>query len=915
MATRNRFRIGVIIAALLLIFFALPDRMIELLWLDSLGFESVFWKTIGIKTGLFAGVFAIAAIFLGINYWVILRRLPPVDLARWSTGGESPFGEMELTRSRLRGILVGAALLIAFFFAGGITSQWERFLRYVGSTPYGQSDPLFGIDLSFYLLELPFVELMQDLLSGLALLGALTVGAVYLLIGDFVVRGGKIRARPKVLRHLGVNLAFLLLAWGWGFYLNRFALMTTPGGVVFGASYTDVHFVLPALWVLVVLSVVVAVVLVTPIITRRPGVLLGAAGFYLVIAFGGLVLVPGIVQQLKVEPNELALEEPYLQNNIDMTRAAYGLDEVETRSYDATTSLTQEQVVENESTLRNIRLWDPRLIASTYRQLQEIRSYYQFYQVDVDRYEIDGEYQQVLLSGRELTQRLPRQSDTWFNRHLQYTHGFGLTMSPVAYRGEEGLPRLLIKDIPPQTESPDLQVDQAAIYYGEATPTYRVVDSEADELHYPKGDDNVYINYDGRGGVNIGGFWRQLLFSWRFSDYNLLLSDYLNDGTRIQFWNRVQDRVRKIAPFLQLDADPYLVLSEGRLVWIQDAYTTARRFPYAEPHNGRLSYIRNSVKIVVDAYHGDVQFYVIDEDDPVLRSYRSMFPELFQPISAMSEDLQAHLRYPEDLFDIQLDKYSRYHMTLPQVFYNNEDVWTRPVEQYDDRQIQMKPYYILSKLPDEERLQFMLMSPLTPANRDNMISWVAAKSDPGEYGELIVYELPKEKLIYGPAQVEARIDQNTTISQQLSLWDQRGSRVIRGNLIVVPIEESFLYVEPVYLIAQGTELPQLRRVIASYGERVTMEPSLEGALNALFGTSFTEPTEDLPVVAGAEEGAQPPVSPQQRSQPLVDPSQIEEARQSIEEAEEALRRGDFAAFGEAFDRLKEQLRDTTAGTP
>jgi uncharacterized membrane protein (UPF0182 family) len=561
------------------------------------------------------------------------------------------------------------------------------------------------------------------------------------------------------------------------------------------------------------------------------------------------------------------------------------LDQIDERSYDASTDLTFADVMQNDQTLRHIRLWDWRPLMQTYRQLQEIRLYYQFYDVDIDRYHLDGGYHQVMLSARELAPQLPARADTWVNRHLQYTHGYGLVMSRVSQEGTEGLPQFLIQDLPPVSRQ-GLTVTQPALYYGEHMDSYRIVNTTLEELHYPQGDDNVYTHYDGQGGILLDTWWKRLLFAWDRLDINLLLTAYITPESRIQLWQSVQERIRRIAPMLSLDADPYLVLSHGKLYWIQDAYTTSRYFPYAEPYERGWNYIRNSVKIVVDAYEGSVTFYVIDEADPVLKVYRQALPELFLSLDQMPDTLQQHLRYPVGLFKAQIEKFRTYHMTLPQVFYNNEDLWTQPREKYAGRSIPLEPYYILMRLPGEADLQFLLMTPLTPENRDNMIAWVAAKSDLPDYGELIVYKLPKERLIYGPMQIEARIDQEPLISRRLSLWDQRGSQVIRGNLMVIPIDHSFLYVEPVYLIAEETNIPQLRRVIVAYGKHVAMEPTLDEALRAVFGK---EPRR--PEAVAAE----------------VPPGQQLQLQSAIRDAEQALEQGDWSAFGNAIESLKGAL--------
>ncbi len=924
--SRRTFRV-VLAGAFLTLFFLLllPEYVVELLWMKALGYASVFWKILRLKAVLFVVAFVVVAGYLGGNLFYLVRQLPPLWASRWAREGEAPtIGEMRLTRGRLRVVAAVFAALVALAFAGSFAARWDTFVRFASGQAYGQVDPIFGQDLAFYMLRLPFIEALQSALVSLAFLTLLILGTVYFLMGEVEVHQGRVHVRPSVVRHLALNLMLLLTGWAWGFYLDRFGLLTSPGGVVYGASYTDVHVMLPALWVMVFASLALVGIVALNLRRYRFRLLAWSGAAYVLLLAGGLVLLPMLVQQVYVEPNELRLETPYLESNIALTREAYGLTAVEERSYPAETNLTAEEVQANEATIRNIRLWDPRLLLSTYKQIQEIRTYYEFYNVDIDRYTLGGDYRQVMISGRELAQTLPGRADSWVNRHLQYTHGYGSVLNLVAQQGSEGIPNLLLKNLPPETDFPELRVDEPAIYYGEGIPTYRIVNTEALELNYPRGDDNVYVHYDGTGGVLLGGFWRQLLFAWTFSDYNIVLSDYLTDGSRIQFWNRVQTRIRRVAPFLQLDGDPYLVLSDQRQYWVQDAYTTAPAFPYAEPadravlseraelrRSAPFSYIRNSVKVVVDAYDGDVSFYVMDETDPVLGAYREAFPDLFQPLSALSDDLRSHLRYPQDLFEVQIEKYRRYHMRIPKVFYNNEDLWTRPQEQYAGEPRIMEPYYILTRLPGEERLEFMLMTPFTPEERDNMIGWMAAKSDFPDYGQLVVYELPKEKLIYGPSQVEARIDQDTEISRQLSLWDQRGSRVVRGNLIVVPVEESFLYVEPVYLIAEEGQIPQLSRVIVAYGERVAMARSLEGALADVLGMRlalFDEGTGEeqaLPEAAPGEEApgraAVPPVLAQRTA------AELEEARGLLQEARQALQRGDFAAFGEAFQALEEAL--------
>lgn len=887
--------------ALLFLLLVLPARLVELLWFDNLGYEQVFWRRLGLQSALFLSGFLLAAAYLGANFIYIYRHY---SVLRWKVGMDvqrEQAPEIELTPERLRAMAIVVSVLIGLFFAGHFAGLYDLFLRFIGDVATGIDDPIFGNDLSFYLLRLPFIEAIQSVLMTISMLTvALSIGT-YVWMGSVMVDKGRLIAPRPVIRQLSVNIAVFVAAWGLGYFLSRYGLLYRSGGTVHGIGYIEQNVVIPAYWVMFVASLLLAALLIFNLQRARAKLLgVGLVGYFLLMVIG-LGVLPAAVQRFGVEPNELELERPYLEHNIRYTRLAYGIDDVEERSYPAELTLSYSDVLANEATVNNIRLWDPRLLIQTFRQIQEIRTYYQFYNVDIDRYEIDGEVRQVMLSARELAQRLPERADTWINRHMQYTHGYGLTMNAVAEIGAEGTPELLVRDLPPVSEF-DLPLGRPAIYYGEAIPTYRIVNTEVQELSYPSGDENVYTHYDGTGGVQLSSMWRRLLFAFYHGDTNLILSDLIHPESRIQFWNRIQERVRKIAPFLMLDDDPYLVITDDGPIWIQDAYTTSRTFPYSEsePRTG-LNYIRNSVKVVIDAYDGSVIFYVMDEEDPVLGAYREFFPDLFRSSDEMPQYVRQHLRYPQDLFDLQVSRFTRYHMTIPQVFYNNEDLWTRPREQYGGSSIPMEPYYVLTKLPGDVEMDYLLMTPLTPESRDNMIAWMAARSDPEDYGRLIVYKLPKERLIYGPIQVESRIDQDTEISEQLALWDQRGSRVVRGNLMVIPIEQSFIYVEPVFLIAEGTQIPQLRRVIVSYGERVAMERTLDEALAAVFEEDLQRliareemNLEDLPATALSGQAQQ----------------ELRRARQTLDRAMSALQEGDFSSFGERIEDLRQILEES-----
>jgi uncharacterized membrane protein (UPF0182 family) len=584
-----------------------------------------------------------------------------------------------------------------------------------------------------------------------------------------------------------------------------------------------------------------------------------------------------------------------------MTRHAFALDGVDVKPFSGKGTLTLDSLKRDEPTIRNIRLWDPRPLIATFRQLQEIRLYYDFRDVDIDRYWIDGDYTQVMLSPRELNvDLLPDNAQTWVNRHLKFTHGFGLVMSPVNRKDTEGLPLFYVSNIPPMSKV-GLKVTQPGIYFGEENENYAIVDAATSEFDYPSGTDNVFGYYKANRGVNISGLWRRLLFSYYYRDINLLVTETIIDKSRILFRRNINDRIQALAPFLTQDHDPYIVLHDGRLVWIVDCYTTSDHYPYSQRNPDGINYIRNPVKVVIDAYSGKTSFYISDPDDPIVRTWQRIFPDLFKPLSAMSPDLRAHIRYPEDYFLVQADVYRTYHMTDPEVFYNREDQWSFPRENYADQTVQMQPYYVIMRLPGETRAEYMLMIPMVPQGRDNMISWIAARCDGADYGHLFEYSFSKDRLFYGPYQIQARINQNPDISRQYSLWNQMGSKVLLGNLIVIPIQESLLYVEPLYIRAQNGQLPELQRVIAAYGDRVVMGEELQDTLASLFNrpssTIAPAPSQAPPLISGLPTTAAPPSGVALKS-----------AADHYAQALTALRAGDWTRFGSEMQALGEALR-------
>jgi hypothetical protein len=869
------------IAVLLIGALAIPDLLQKWLWMRQLNYADIFWTLLSVKWAMACAAFVATFLFL----WINIRQAAKSSAAPAECDTAKKAGSRQKTHVvEIRGILISRRVVarimtlvvaaVAALFAVSFYAQWDTYLRFRYGGSGGFSDPIFGIDVGFYLFTLPFYQLLQFSLVLLTLLAIVAVIFQYVYFETVQLNGGRqIEVPRNAAPHLSVLLFILAAAFGWGYYLDRYGLLYSTMGVVYGVGYTASHVTMIALWIMIGVSAAACALLVLNFFRPRSKVMAIGVGAYAALYVVGIVLVPALFQTFVVQPNELRLETPYLESYIALTRKAYQLDAIKETSYPALEDLTPEAVAKNQGTIQNIRLWDSRPLLQTYQQTQAIRLYYQFHNVDVDRYHLADGYHQVMLATRELSTDLPAKAQTWVNQNLQFTHGEGVVMNFVSKITRGGFPEFLIENIPPES-APGLKITQPAIYYGEAMPGSKIVATGVKEFDYPKGNQNVYASYAGKGGIPLDSLGKRLLFAWTQGDINILLTSYLRPESRIQMWRNVQERVSQIAPFLQLDADPYAVVSDGKLYWIQDAYTISDHFPYSNPHRAGfgagLNYIRNSVKVIVDMYDGTVSFYVMDPQDPVLAVYRRAFPGVFQDLNQLSPDLKLHLRYPQDLFAVQAAQYESFHMTDPQVFYNREDMWVPPQENYNGNVAPMEPYYILMKLPGSDQLEYLIMSPFTPQNRDNMIAWLAARCDFPDYGKMLFYELPKDKLIYGPNQIEAMIDQNTTISQQLTLWDQKGSRVIRGKLVVIPLEKSFLYVIPLYLRAEGTNFPQLKRVIVATGNKVVMEPTLDEALNAVFG---------LPAVP--QSGTQAPIRNTELEQARVQLGELQKAVDSL----------------------------------
>lgn len=904
-------RINILIGLIVVLAIVLSKTFVHLLteawWFSAVNFVSVFWTRLTWQVLLWVISFVAYSAFLWGNYRWAMRNSRSQEWTLLETN------DLELKAGADRfSSLVAATLifLVALAVAASSLSAWETVLKYLHPTSFGTQDPIFQKDVSFYLFQLPFYEGMRLWLLGLVLTAIALVALVYALKG--LIASGHhagVQVVGSAKRHLSLLLGAVFLLIAWGFWLERYHLLFSAGDVVFGASYTDVHTRLLAYVVLGLTSLVVAFLFFLSMYRRSFNLPLRgiAVLIFLFIILNGIY--PWFVQQFVVNPNQLAKEKSYIEHNIQFTQAAYHLNDVQKERYEAIAKLDQQSLQNNQPTIRNIRLWDYRPLLSTYKQLQEIRLYYKFTDVDVDRYTLNNNYQQVMLSARELSyEQLPQEAQTWVNQRLKYTHGYGLVMSPVNRVTADGLPELYIKDIPP-VSSINLPIKQPAIYYGEETSHYIFTGTSTDEFDYPSGDTNTFTRYSGTGGVAIPSIWHRLAYAYDLSSIQILISNYFTDQSRIHYYRPLQERVKHVAPFLHFDHDPYLVVIDGKLQWLLDAYTVSDRYPYSKPvaqmptaekilrtDNGtaigqnNINYIRNSVKVLIDAYDGSLRFFVVDATDPVLMTYRQIFPHLFEPTEAIPPAVKAHFRYPQDLFQVQTLMYQTYHMSDPELFYNREDLWHFPKQTYEGNEVMMEPYYVIMRLPGEENAGFILIQPFTPANKDNMIAWMAARSNSKDYGKLLLYEFPKKMLVYGPRQIEARIDQDPEISQQFTLWSQAGSKVIRGNLLVIPIDQSLLYVEPVYLRAEQGELPELKRVIVAYNQSVVMENSLAQSLNAIFG------------------GEQ--VSQKGASTPETDKSAAltRSALQAYRSSQEALRKGNWSEYGRYQKELEKILQ-------
>ena len=957
------------------------DFISDLVWYQSVEYDAVFWTRIGAQFWLFLIGLVVALVFFLGNLWLAGRLTPPpveggsnavrdfvsrLGEAAQRPSDEGPFGGglfgppggpsgprrrptseitieapeiPDLTPLAVGGLAV-LGVLLALGVAGAASDAWETILLWVNRVPFSPdpnvavTDPVFGQDIGFFLFELPFFRLLQSIAV------ALLVGALLVVFGRYLVgalRGGLVFRTP-VRVHLGVLGALFLLVVAAGYQLDKYELAYTTNGVATGISYVDENARFLAYTVLTIVTALAAAFLVGGAFTR----MLWPLGGAILVWFGAQLILtgvyPAVVDRFVVQPNRYVLEEPYIGYNIQMTRLAFDLDDWDELPYGGAAPLTEEAVINEAATFQNARLWDYRPLGQTLDQLQTFRQYYDFTDVDTDRYLLDGEPRQVMLSARELApERLG--ATGWVNQKIVYTHGTGIAMVPVNEVVDQGRPQLIVRNLPPVSSNGAPEISQPRIYFGERPSDYVIVGADQAEFDYPRNvqagesDQPVETRWSGDTGIRLDSTLMRLLYALRFRDLNLFISDQITSESQLLFHRSLSDRIPRVAPFLRYDKDPYLVVDgDGGLVYIQDAYTTSDRFPNADAFSAAalgtsalgtspFTYIRNSVKIVTNAYDGRMTFYVSDDADPIIRAYQGVFPSLFRPLSELEEDLRPHLRYPEELFNVQTRMFGRYHVTNPLTFFQSDDLWTVPAVTGSEQSLPLEAYYVFMRMPGEDNEEFLLLQPMVPASRPNMISWVAARMDEPHYGDVRVYRFPADTTVLGPTQVEALIDQDPQISSQITLWNQSGSSVIRGNLIVVPIQDSLVYLQPVYLQSTSSAFPEFQRIVVATPSKVVWAPTLRGALELQFvdgGAPGPSPSPSPSPSPGASPTPAPSASPGETPAPGDVQALIEYANLHFELAQEALRNGDFATYGEEIALVEtalEELARLTSGTP
>ncbi len=848
------------------------------LWFSSLGHEQVLFVRVTSQIWLYLLAFLVFVGLAAPNLYVAYRH---TGHYQWGPGKELSPGQYQVARRLLLWVGILAVVIGGILLAAHPAGRWESFLRFFNGVAFNEIDPIFERDLSFYVYTFPVLDFLRTWFLGVLVVILLFIGVFYYVASN--LKGEAFAFEGRVRTHVLAIGAVIFLMIAAGHWLGRYELLFSKTGAVFGVGYTDNNVILPARTFLTFIAIVSGGILLAAIRSQGLRLIYVGIGLWLVLNFLGGGVLPGLVQRLQVEPSELAREREYIANNIEYTRKAYGLEDMVEKSHPARGEVQPEIIDENQGTIQNLRFWDEGPLLQSYNQIQFFRLYYDFLSVQTDRYMVDGELRQVMLSTRELSaEKLPSEAQRWVNRHLQFTHGYGVAMSPVTEVAEGGRPNFFIRDLPP---TGDIELERPEIYYGLKSLPFVIVNSDMKEFNYPGSDGPVYTHYNGEGGVALNSLMRRILYAWQFRDLNILISNEIQADSRIQYKRTISERFTKVTPFLQRDREAYTVIADGRQFFIQDAYTTTSRYPYSTAWQDRFNYMRNSVKAVIDTYNGTMTYYVFDESCPIIQTYMQIFPGLFKPADEMPDYLRDHVRYPMDLFSVQTRMLLQYHMTDPVVFYNKEDQWSVPQLAAFGQPDVLKPYYIVARLPGEEKEEFILIQPFTPDKRHNLVGWMAARMDGDNYGEKILYSFPSGRHVDGPRQVEGRIDNDAVISEQFTLWGQVGSEVLRGNILVIPLGDSLLYAEPVFLKPESLEFPELRRIILADSRRVVMHPTLDGAVDALVG--------NRPLVAPAVE----------------DDEKLDEYEEAVEaqdrgvpaEGIEAIRRG----LQEAIERLQD----------
>jgi uncharacterized membrane protein (UPF0182 family) len=927
---KNKLWIGGILGLFTISLSGLMNFWGDMLWFQAVGYGDRFWIATLTQWGM-----SLLSLLIGASL---------VWLLSWKVGYQNRY-------IKKLGITLGGFIGMVWGYA-----NWQVFLQFLYSVETGVSEPILGKDTGFYLFILPFLSNLYSFFLMLFVI-SLAVSLLSIFVNrsggttlEFVTPDHPSEVDNKLINSVYLNSGLILVLLSFGKYLDRFQLMYSEMGAVHGPGWTDDHIRLPAYTLVIIVTLIAGLMLILPgardkylhwVMRKQfiplkayPIVALFVFPIVFVVWFLCISAVPGVFQWLRVNPNEITFEKPYIVNNIAFTRLGFNLEDVEDREFPAVDEFTAEMVEDNREIFNNIRLWDWRALDAVYEQFQEIRLYYEFTDVDVDRYVIDGNYQQVMVSAREMEpSNLPDQSQTFVNERFKYTHGYGITLTNVNEFTPQGLPNLLIKNIPPESTKESLKVERPEIYYGELTDSHVIVNTEEKEFDYPQGEENVYVRYQGSGGVEISNIFRKFIFGYMFDGTPLFFSTYPTSESRIMFHRKISDRVKKLAPFLHFENDPYVVLIDGQLKWIIDAYTISDRFPYSEPTSGQesieyqegetrrtlvtrldpqlsgVNYIRNSVKVVVDAYNGDVDFYVFDPEDPIIQVWMKIFPDVFKSREDMPDQIEAHIRYPETMLLTQGLVYAKYHMTDPEVFYNQEDLWIRATEKYYNQVQPVQPYYIMWQLPESDQLEFSLILPFTPKNRQVMIGWIAGLCDPENYGRLIAYQFPKEKRVLGPQQVETKIDQNPFLSSQLSLWDQRGSNVIRGNVLAIPVEETIIYVEPIYLQSETAAYPELRLVVVMHNDDLSYAETFEDALQGLFSDALAQtPETSIQGILPEEQVDTQEDAVQERIPVDGDQSLIRQANEAFEQYLEYTGEKNFDEAARQLNRLQRLLQ-------